>query len=300
MKLVHTSVAVVLYGLAAAASCRGCGERIYVSRVMLSGVPESAQSRLSGEKVRNTISKDLSGSSPFRVDPGAADGWTLKIGLRGVVDALASGAVPSPGDESLQMDVKLQRHDGKTGLEAYAVTVALSAGDLGALRASAKPEDKVAALVAGGLSRIRTQMKLRGFELPDLVKELAAKEAWRRELAVEELGRRRSREAVPQLLLKLKDPEKSVAMKAVGALVAAGDTSVAAPIIEFARGKDAATQIQILYAVSQLGGPVAEGYLFVMANGHADIQIAHAAKEAFDELEGRKAKAAGQRRSAAE
>ncbi|MBI5525559.1 MAG: HEAT repeat domain-containing protein [Deltaproteobacteria bacterium] len=300
MTFTRTFVAVALGGLAAAVSCRGCGERICVSRVMLSGVPESAQSGLAGGKIRDAISKEASGSTPFRVDPGAKDGWTLKIGLRGVVDAVASGAAPSPGDEALRMDVKLQRHDEKTGLDAYAVVVALSAEDMGALRASANPEAKVAALVAGGLSRIRTQMRLRGFEHADLIKELAANEAWRRELAVEELGRRRSREAAPQLLLKLKDPERSVAMKAVGALVAAGDTAVAAPIIEFARGKDAATQIQILYAVSQLGGPVAEGYLFVMATGHSDLQIAHAAKEAFDELEGRKAKAAGQHRTAAE
>lgn len=293
-------LASVAAGWMVAASCEGCGERIRISRISLSGVQESAQKGLAGEKIRAAISREAGGLRRFGFDPDAKEGWTLKVGLRNVVDALASGAMKSQGDEPVLIDVKLQRHDEKAGLDAYSVAVTVSSEDLQEIRASATPEGRVAAVVVGGLGRITKQMDLRRLEHGDLMKELAAREAWRRELAVEELGRRRSRESVPQLLLKLKDPERAVAMKAVGALVAIGDSAVVPQIIDFARGKDTATQVQILYAISQLGGPVAEGYLFVVSTGHPDPQIAHAAKEAHDEIEARKDKAVGKRRTPAE
>ena len=276
--------------LACAALC-ACGERVTVSRIIVSGLSDGPGARPAGQKTRELVAREVDRARGYTLaGDGHKDGWTLKVDLHRVADAavareLGEGDLPA-------VEVKLQRYDQKMALDSYAAAVALKPDDVKVLQTGGVSEERVAALVGEGLTLLRSQMDFRKMDAQALLGELAGKEAWRREFAVEELGRRADPASSTALVLKLKDPEKAVALKAVGALVALGDPSVVPSLIDYAKGKDPATQIQMIFAISQLGGRMAEGYLFVLAGGHADPQIAHAAKEAFDELQGRKGKGA--------
>ena len=288
MEQLHTRTLTSL-ALVACLAFAACGDRVAVSKVLVSGLPEAAGVRPAGEKTRQLISKEIGRARGYRLDADAKEGWTLKVDVHRVADGAAGREIAVTGDPPA-VDLKLQRYDLKGTLEQYAAAVALEADDVKVAQAGGIAEERVAALVGRGLQLLRSQMDFRRMAPQALLKELAGKEPWRREFAVEELGRRGDTASATQLVLKLKDPERAVALKAVGALVAFGDPSVAPAFIEYAKGKDPATQMQMIYAISQLGGPVAEGYLFVLSTGHADPQIAHAAKEAYHELLAKKGK----------
>jgi len=278
--------------LAALVACAAaaCGDRVAVSRVLVSGLPESPGARPAGPKTRDLISREVDHASGYTRGAAAKGAWTLKVDLHRIADGPADRIFEDTAGDRPTIDLKLQHYDAKGTLDSYAAAVALTADDVKLQQAGGVPEKRIAALVGNGLALLRAQMAFRKMDRAQLVAELASKEPWRREFAVEELGRRGARESAAQLVLKLKDSERSVALKAVGALVAFGEVSTVPALIDYAKGKDPATQIQMIYAISQLGGPVAEGYLFVLSTGNADPQIAHAAKEAYDELETKKGK----------
>lgn len=277
---------------AAVAAClaiAACGDRVAVSKVLVSGLPEASGARPAGAKTRQLISKEIDRARGYSLRAEAKEGWTLKVDVHRVTDGAAGREAAVTGDPPT-IDIKLQRYDQAGALDQYAAAVAIEADDVKLARAGGVAEERVAALVGRGLLLLRAQMEFRRMDRQALIRELAGRETWRREFSVEELGRRGDKAAAPQLVLKLKDPERAVAHKAVGALVAFGDRSVVPAFIDYAKGKEPATQVQMIYAISQLGGMVAEGYLFVLSTGHADPQIAHAAKEAYDELLAKKGK----------
>lgn len=281
--------ALTVSALAACLAISACGDRVAVSKVLVSGLPEAPGARPAGAKTRLLISKEIDRARGYSLHAEAKEGWTLKIDVHRVTDGAAGREVAITGDPPT-IDLKLQRYDQAGALDQYVAAVAVGPDDEKLARAGGVGEERVAALVGRGLHLLRAQMAFRRMDHQALIRELADREAWRREFAVEELGRRGDKAAAAQLVLKLKDPERAVALKAVGALVAFGDGSVVPAFVDYAKGKEPATQIQMIYAISQLGGTVAEGYLFVLSTGHADPQIAHAAKEAYDELLAKKGK----------
>jgi HEAT repeat protein len=105
-----------------------------------------------------------------------------------------------------------------------------------------------------------------------------------RDHAVQILGVRRSREAVPALLESLSDPDLEVAQHAVGALVSIGDPRATSKIIELTRHKTGLLLKQLLHALASFGDREAEAFLWSMSQGHPDPEIQTTAQSALESL----------------
>ncbi len=122
---------------------------------------------------------------------------------------------------------------------------------------------------------------------PDLVGDLAAKDARVREQAIRVLGERRSRAAVPALIGRLKQEEPHLAQRIIAALAQIGDERAVPALIEASRGGDAALTSRLVRYIGDIGGAEAEGYLLTIASGHADGRVRKAARDALDEMSAR-------------
>jgi hypothetical protein len=275
----------VLPALAALLLASGCGNTVTVSQVVISGIPESDEGpEITAVKVREAVMKDIARADWIGFVPGKKDGATLKIDLTRITEGLGGGTGAWPGERP-RIDVSIRSTDEKGRLKSQSVYMEVADLDMMNLRGAKTPEKVLGALVMKALDRLKEREKMAALSGKDLLEELGSKDAWRRELAVEELGSRAEPGSYQQVMQKLKDSDKSVALKAVGALVTIGNKAAVPSIIDFARGKELPIQVQMIYAIAQIGGPVAEGYLFVVSTGCPDPQVASAAKEALDELE---------------
>lgn len=103
---------------------------------------------------------------------------------------------------------------------------------------------------------------------------------------LQEVADRRLRAAVPTINQMIGDErvQDIRVLDAVGALVAIGDPAGAPGLIAATRRKPIAFWPQILYALAQLGGEQAEGFLFTVSRGHEDARIRDIARQALDEM----------------
>jgi hypothetical protein len=110
-----------------------------------------------------------------------------------------------------------------------------------------------------------------------------------RSRAIAIAGSRKLSAAVAPLQSIVRDETMSeeLVIKAVGSLVAIGDPAATSVIIEVAK-RSPAHAIHIVFAVGQLGGREAEGYLFTVESGHPDPSVRQAAAQALEELERRR------------
>lgn len=104
-------------------------------------------------------------------------------------------------------------------------------------------------------------------------------------------GERKLKKAVPKLMEIVRDEENGddLVLKAVGALVAIGDPEATSAIIDAGRRRSSSYVLPLVFAVGQLGGREAEGYLFTVKSGHPDPAVRKAAEDALRELEARRA-----------
>lgn len=124
-----------------------------------------------------------------------------------------------------------------------------------------------------------------------VVPALESEHEWVRMAAADAAGVRKLTSAVGPLMARVRDEDESpdVRIRAVGALVELGDPEAASAIIDACRRKDAQYLVQMVYALGQLGGREAQGYLFTVQSGHPSEAVRAAAGEALEELERRAA-----------
>jgi hypothetical protein len=135
---------------------------------------------------------------------------------------------------------------------------------------------------------LRDQVDARRKSEKELLADLAAPDARVRDYAIRVLADRRSPAAVPQLIMRLQDDNPEVARRAAGALIAIGDRRAVRPLIEMTRKRRPEDAGPILYAISSLGGPEAEAFLFTLESGAPDEEIRRAARGAYQDLLRRK------------
>jgi HEAT repeat protein len=123
----------------------------------------------------------------------------------------------------------------------------------------------------------------------ELLRDLESGDPRLRDLAVRVLADRRSPAAVPALLARLQDPDPDVASRAVGALALIGDPRAVPPLIELCRRREGPFVGQIVRAIGDIGGAEAEAYLETMAAGHADPDVAAAARDGLRDSRRRRA-----------
>jgi hypothetical protein len=115
-----------------------------------------------------------------------------------------------------------------------------------------------------------------------------------REEAIRVLGDRRSVEAIPSLIERLRDPDPLLAERAAGALAQIGDPRAVGPLIDYSRRRDdGAYTARFARIVGDIGGGEARGYLQTLESGHPDARVREAAREALQELDARERERAG-------
>ena len=120
----------------------------------------------------------------------------------------------------------------------------------------------------------------------ELIADLSSTDPRLRDFSVRVLADRKNAAAVPALIERLKDPDREVAMKAVGALGSIGDPRAVPALIEMSQTKDPQFVVALVDVVAQLGGKDAEAFLFTVASGHPDEAVRRAAQEAQERLLG--------------
>lgn len=128
---------------------------------------------------------------------------------------------------------------------------------------------------------------------PELVADLASPDAGVRDSAVRQLAERKSPAAVPALIERLKDPDREVVLRAMGALQEIHDQRAVRPLIDLSERQDPAFVAQVIYVIGDLGGPEAEAFLFTQQNGSPEPQVRVAAAEASQILQRRRAERRG-------
>jgi HEAT repeat protein len=88
----------------------------------------------------------------------------------------------------------------------------------------------------------------------------------------------------PLLELVRKGEPDAISLRAVGALVAMNIKDAVPMIIDLSRRGSPEFVVQTIFAVAEIGGSLAEGYLVTMASGHPHPGVQSAAKQALKEL----------------
>jgi hypothetical protein len=117
-----------------------------------------------------------------------------------------------------------------------------------------------------------------------LIADLGAKDARVRDCAVRQLADRHNPAAVPALIERLKDSDRQVVLRAMGALEALRDQRAVKPLIELTEHQDPTFVAQVAYVIGSIGGSEAEAFLYTLQNGSTDPQVRVAAAEASAEL----------------
>ena len=120
-----------------------------------------------------------------------------------------------------------------------------------------------------------------------LLRDLESDDARLRDHAVQALGERRERRAVPGLIRRLRDGDDRLVQRAVGALVQIGDPRAVSALIDLSRDDDPDATRRLVPAVADIGGPDARGWLLTLRQAHPDGAVRRLAAEALDELEAR-------------
>ncbi len=122
-----------------------------------------------------------------------------------------------------------------------------------------------------------------------LIADLSSPDGGVRDCAVRQLADRRNPAAVPALIERLRDPDKQVVLRAMGALEALRDPRAVKPLIDLTERQDPAFVTQVVYVIGAIGGGDAEAFLYTLENGSQDPQVRVAAAEATAELRRKRA-----------
>jgi hypothetical protein len=122
-----------------------------------------------------------------------------------------------------------------------------------------------------------------------LIADLQSPDGGVRDAAVRQLADRRNPAAVPALIDRLKDSDRQVVLRAMGALEELRDQRAVRPLIDLTERQDPAFVAQVVYVIGAIGGADAEAFLYTLQNGSPDAQVRVAATEAGAELRRRRA-----------
>ncbi len=127
----------------------------------------------------------------------------------------------------------------------------------------------------------------------NLIADLSSPDGGVRDCAVRKLTDRKNPAAVPALIARLKDPDRQVVMRTIGALDALHDRRAVKPLIDLTDRQDPEFVAQVLYVIGAIGGSDAEAFLFTEENGSPDPRVRAAAAEAAADLRRHRASADG-------
>jgi hypothetical protein len=239
------------------------------------------------------ITRAALAESGFRLQPGTTRVFEARV------DVVALRVLPAPGDQGLRaelaVEVELAPSGGdppphrETGRATAPVT---AAGPSQAVRAA------LTGAVGEAVRALRVSVAADVKSDQALIDDLASGDARVRGQAVQALGERGVKAAVPALMGRLRDADPKVANRAIGALAQIKDPRAVPALIDLCRGGDVSLTLRIARLVGDIGGRDAQGWLLVLEAAHPDPRVREVAAEALDELR-RAAPAPAPRKSAA-
>ena len=281
--------------LLALAGCKGESRLAYVDRLLVSEADVGSQRiGLDTERIAASAREALQEHGRVGlIDPGARSGgegapWHARAEVV-YVRTLPPVIAPSGGDgvqpmrAEVAVELTLTRGAGSRIVGEGRAQQEFLAG--GALQArddafSTALDDALADAARQVGLHLETADKKEG----ELVADLSSGDGQRREFALRVLADRKSPVAVPHLLERLADADRTVQLRAVGGLVAVGDARAVPALIDASLGRDPSFVIQVIYALAEIGGEEAEAYLFTASTGHMEDLVREAAGEALANL----------------
>jgi hypothetical protein len=138
--------------------------------------------------------------------------------------------------------------------------------------------------IAKAVSLIDLQMESQHLPQKRLQEILAGDNVDDRLSVLRTLRERRMPSLMPDVIAMLSDSNMPIVLEAIGVLVAHKERKAVAPLIRLTRGRDHIFLLQIITAVTEIGGPIAKGYLFTLAAGHNYPEIRRRAKAAMERI----------------
>lgn len=225
------------------------------------------------------LTRTALGEAGFRLEPARERSFEARV------EVLALRVVPAQGGQGMLAELAVEvalapaKGDEPPHKETARATAPVGAGG---------PAKAVRAALASAIGeavralRVSVAAEVKGEE--DLVADLASPDARVRGQAVQALGERGVRAAVPALIERLRDSDPKVAHRAVGALAQIKDPRAVAPLIDLCRSGDSALALRMVRIVGDIGGRDAQGWLLVTEQAHPDPRVREAASEVLDEL----------------
>ncbi|MEQ9503197.1 MAG: HEAT repeat domain-containing protein [Deltaproteobacteria bacterium] len=281
------------------ASCqlRGCEDSkpiTYVDILDRTLADETAPARLDRKQLEAAIAagmKQIPGFE-FRNARGQETKWQLDVRVGLLTER---SAIPEGEEDPATLEGKVRRavmigmrlHPLAAGEREYAAEL-LHAKNVDPTFTF----DQLAAEAVGELvGEITFAMKLEDADEATLLATLDDENEKRRLGAMRLIAQNQLRAAVPKLSEIVRDEEEKqrVVLAAIGALVAIGDPEAVPVLIDAGRRRPPSYLAQILFAIAQLGGRDAKGYLFTVQSGYPDEALREVARQALEELEAREA-----------
>lgn len=277
----------------------GAGPRralLLAAAVALSGCQRTPPPSISGVKVGSALADAVAevgldagevervtrmalAEAGFRLEPARQRTFEARV------DVVALGVVPGSGGTGLlaELAVEVELAPGTGGQPPHKET-----GRGSSPVGPGGPSQAVRAALASAVGeavralRVSVAAEVKGDEA--LIADLASPDGRVRAQAVQALGERRVKTAVPALIERLRDSDPKVAHRAVGALAQVKDPRAVPALIDLCRAGDSALALRMVRIVGDIGGRDAQGWLLVTEQAHPDPRVREAASEVLDEL----------------
>ncbi len=304
--------AAVVVLIAGAAACESGPGPITVKKLLVEIEP-AAEGKVEREQVRDDLRRLLSQHKSFRLREGASEGAIVRArvfvasegraglapGVRGAgVDPTATG--PSAPHTTLDSQLAKMPPNAQPAMVSLTVTAfgrdrsnqryQYRGAGVSEVEVPNKGAADVDALTLQALSAAIDEVGLarsaEGLPTDELIARLAnpASSASLRRQAVQVLGTRKAKDAVPALQDVLLGDDKELANDALRALTSIGDPRAVDAIITYADGKSTLARKAAINAVKVMGTKKGEAWLFTLSTGHPDPDVQSAAQSALAAL----------------
>jgi hypothetical protein len=215
----------------------------------------------------------------FQLQPATARAFEARI------DVVALRVVPLPADQGLQVELEVEVElKPSQGDEPPHKEMGRAIEPVGAGGPSQAVRSGLASAVGEAIRALRVGVAADVKTSESLIADLASADARVRGQAVQSLGDRGVKAAVPALIERLHDADPRVAHRTVGALAQIKDPRAVPALIDLSRGGDPGLTMQMARIVGDIGGRDAQGWLLVLEAAHPDPRVRETAATALDEL----------------
>jgi hypothetical protein len=265
--------------LALASACTSSDRSFHVETVRVADTTLDTAAEVGLDRAAiEAAARSALGEAGFRLTPGQPS-------YRARVELAALRLGPTAGGRGLRVDASVELElvpvDGK---EPARREVGVGGEAVGADGPAGACRRAIGAAIGEAARALKVALAAEGKPVEALLADLESSDVRVRDQAVQALGDRRERRAVPGLVKRLRDPDRRVVEHAMGALAQVKDPAAVPALIELSRGTDAAITLRLIPLVGDIGGADAEGWLLTVEQAYPDARVQAAATEALADL----------------